>query len=159
MILLVLLITSCGTEVRKNYTINNINLKAEGPLFDGPNTLQASHVFDLTSIDPELKSDRIKSVRLIKASVTTTDSIGFDRIRSLVFQITSANEGLQQLAVLNPVPDGINTADLNPSTEADVKKLFGQNELTFVLDADLEGDQDENMEYSGNFEFEIVYKQ
>lgn len=159
MILLVLLITSCGTEVRKNYTINNINLKAEGPLFDGPNTLQASHVVDLTSIDPELKSDRIKSVRLIKASVTTTDSIGFDRIRSLVFQITSANEGLQQLAVLNPVPDGINTADLNPSTEADVRKLFGQNELTFVLDADLEGDQDENMEYSGNFEFEIVYKQ
>lgn len=159
MILLVLLITSCGTEVRKNYTINNINLKAEGPLFDGPNTLQASHVVDLTSIDPELKSDRIKSVRLIKASVTTTDSIGFDRIRSLVFQITSANEGLQQLAVLNPVPDGINTADLNPSTEADVKKLFGQNELTFVLDTDLEGDQDENLEYSGNFEFEIVYKQ
>ena len=150
-------LTSCGTEVKKNYVIKDIDLTAEGPLFDGPNTLQANHTLDLTSIDPELTADKISSVKLVKAQINTSDSVGFDRIRNMVFQITAADAKLQQLALLNPVEKGVKSVTLNPSVEADIKDLFRQKDLTLILDVDLEGDLEDNLEYTGTFEFEVEY--
>jgi len=157
--LFLIFLSSCGTEIKKNYIINDVKLFAEGPLFDGPNTLQANYSLDLASVDPALVQENIKSVKLVKAQISTSDSLGFDRIRSLVFQATSADVGLQQLAVINPIPKELKTAILTPSSIADMKELFRQKQITLILDADLEGDLEENLEYLGNFEFEIVYNQ
>jgi hypothetical protein len=154
-----LMLASCGKEAKKNYVIQKVKLQAEGPLFDGSNTLQASYPLDLTALEPGLTADKVKHVKLISAEVLTTDSLGFDGIRSMSFTVTAADAKMQQLAVLNPMPKGISIAKLAPSTEADVKDLFKQNELILIVDVDLEGDLDGNLEYEGNFVFEVLYKQ
>ena len=66
-----ILCCSCGEATKKTYRINQIDLTVEGPLFDGPNTLQATHVIDLNAIEPNLKADQIEAVKLIKANIST----------------------------------------------------------------------------------------
>lgn len=154
-----LLLASCGKEAKKNYVIQKVKLVAEGPLFDGPNTLQAAYPLELTALEPGLTADRVKHVKLVSAEVITTDSLGFDRMRNLSFSVTAADAKMQQLAVLNPLPKGTSSIQLTPSAEADVKDLFKQKELTLIVDADLEGDLEGNLEYEGNFVFEVLYKQ
>jgi hypothetical protein len=152
------LLASCSEGVKKNYIIENIELTAEGPLFDGPNTMQATHGIDLNRILDGLKAEQIESVKLTKASVSTTDSMAFNSIRNFVLQFTSADAKMQKAGVLNPVPQNTSTVELTPAAEADLTDNFKQKEMIIILDADLEGDRDENLTYSGNFEFEITYK-
>jgi hypothetical protein len=95
---------------------------------------------------------------LTKASVTTADSAAFNSVRNFVLQFTSADAKMQKAAVLNPVPKNTSLVDLMPSTEAELTENFKQQEIIIILDADLEGDRDESLTYTGNFEFEITYK-
>lgn len=153
-----MLFASCGKEEKKTYIIPATLFVAEGPLFDGPNTLQANHVLQLQQIDPAIVADHVKHVRLVKAHFSTTDSVGFDNMRNLVLQLTAANAKMQEVGLLNPVPKGATSVDLQASSEADVHELFRQNEMTMVLDADLVGDREENYELTGELEFEVTYK-
>lgn len=153
-----ILLASCGKEEKKTYIVPATIFVAEGPLFDGPNTLQAQHVLQLQQVDPAIVADHVKHVRLVKARFTTADSLGFDNVRSLGLQLTAANAKMQQVGSLNPLPKGVSVVDLQPAAEADVVELFRQNEITLVLDADLVGDREENYELTGELEFEVTYK-
>jgi hypothetical protein len=149
---------SCSEGVKTTYSIENIELTAEGPLFDGPNTMQATHSIDLSKLDSGIKPEQIESVKLTKASVTTDDSLAFNSIRNFVLQFTSSDAKMQKAGVLNPVPKNTATVELSPAAEAELGENFKQSEIIIILDADLEGDRDENLTYTGNFEFEITYK-
>jgi hypothetical protein len=149
---------SCGTETKKSYLIKDVILTAEGPLFDGPNTLQANHIIDLNAIESGLNAEQISGVRITKASIATEDSTGFDKVRNFVLQLTAADAKMERIAVLNPVQKGIKQAELNVSAESDLKDNFSQKEITLILDADLIGDMESNLTYTGSFEFEITYK-
>ena len=158
-VLAIATLASCSEGLKKQYIIENIELSAEGPLFDGPNTMQATHSIDLSTIAEGLTAEQIESVKLTKASVTTADSAGFNSIRSFVLQFTSADAKMQKSGVLNPVSKNMSTVELMPAAEAELADNFKQKEIIIILDADLEGDRDENLTYTGNFEFEITYKQ
>lgn len=149
---------SCGTESKKTYVIKDVKLTAEGPLFDGPNTLQANHLIDLNAIESGLNAEQISGVRITKASISTEDSTGFDKVRNFVLQLTAADAKMERIAVLNPVQKGIKQAELNVSSESDLIDNFSQKEITLILDADLIGDMESNLTYTGSFEFEITYK-
>jgi hypothetical protein len=149
---------SCGTETKKSYFIKDVILTAEGPLFDGPNTLQANHIIDLNAIESGLNVEQISAVKITKASIATKDSTGFDKVRNFVLQLTAADAKMERIAVLNPVQKGIKQAELNVSAESELKDNFSQKEITLILDADLIGDMEDNLTYTGNFEFEITYK-
>lgn len=152
------ILSSCSEGIMKKYTIDNIDVTAEGPLFDGPNTMQATHSIDLSTIEAGLLPEHIQSVKLTKASVTTADSAAFNGVRNFVLQFTSADAKMQKAGVLNPVPQNTSPVELTPSAEAELTDNFKQKELIIILDADLEGDRDESLTYTGNFEFEITYK-
>ncbi|MFM7233049.1 MAG: hypothetical protein ACKO7B_05715 [Flavobacteriales bacterium] len=156
--LALLSLASCSEGIKKSYTIDGIELTAEGPLFDGPNTLQATHTIDLNKIENGLKAEQIESVKLMKASVSTNDSSAFNSVRNFVLQFTSSDAKMQKAGVLNPVPKNTPTVDLTPSAEAEMTDNFKQKEIILILDADLEGDRDDNLTYTGDFEFEITYK-
>lgn len=149
---------SCGTENKKSYLIKDVILTAEGPLFDGPNTLQANHLIDLNAIESGLNAEQISSVRITKASISSEDSTVFDKVRNFVLQLTAADAKMERIAVLNPVQKGIKQAELNVSSESELKDNFSQKEITLILDADLIGDMESNLTYTGSFEFEITYK-
>jgi hypothetical protein len=151
-------LASCTDSIKKNYSIENIELIAEGPLFDGPNTMQANHTIDFSKLEPPVVAEQIESVTLKKAVINTSDSIAFNNIRSFVLQFTSADAKMQKAGVLNPVPKNAASVELIPAAEAELADNFKQQEMIIILDADLEGDRDENLTYTGNFEFEITYK-
>ncbi len=157
-LLVIATLASCSEATKKNYSLENIELTAEGPLFDGPNTMQANHVIDLSKIEPGLSAEHIESVTLKKATVSTSDSIAFNNVRNFVLQFTSADAKMQKAGVLNPVPKSTPTVELLPAAEAELTDNFKQKEIIIILDADLEGDRDDNLTYTGNFEFEITYK-
>ena len=156
--LAVAILASCSEGITKKYTIDNIDVTVEGPLFDGPNTMQATHSIDLSAIEAGLLPEHIQSVKLTKASVTTADSAAFNGVRNFVLQFTSADAKMQKAGVLNPVPQNTSPVELTPAAEAELTDNFKQKELIIILDADLEGDRDESLTYTGNFEFEITHK-
>jgi len=157
-ILTVAILTSCSEGITKKYVIENIDITVEGPLFDGPNTMQATHGIDLSQIETGLLSEQIQAVKMTKATITTADSAAFNSVRNFVLQFTAADAKMQKAGVLNPVPQNSSTVELTPSAEAELLDNFKQQELIIILDADLEGDRDENLTYTGTFEFEITYK-
>jgi len=156
-LIILTLFTSCKERVTKKFLISDIPMVAEAPLFDGPNTLQAQFLFDPKTIDPALSYDDIEHVTISRAEITASDSSGFDQIRNMVLQFTSANAAMQKAGVLNPVPKGVRNISINPSAETELTEHFKQSEITIVLDADLEGDREEALTMSGSFEFEIKY--
>jgi hypothetical protein len=153
-----ILFCACGTESKKTYFIKDAILTADGPLFDGPNTLQTNHIIDLSSLEPGLSPDQITGVKITKATISTDDSVGFDQIRNFVLQLTAADAKMEKIAVLNPVQKGLKTVDLSVSSEGELKDNFTQKEIILILDADLIGDKEDNLSYKGSFEFEITYK-
>ncbi len=155
---IVLFTASCGTVTTKTYTIDDVTMVAEGPLFDGSNTLQATVPIDLKTLESWATAENVDKVTVKSITLTTTDSIGFDRIRSVIFQVTADGAQMQQAAVLNPVPSGVSSINLNPALDADFKDLFKQSSLIFVADADLNGDMDGNLEYKAKIEFEVSLK-
>lgn len=158
LLLLALLFASCKETIKKNYLIKDISITAEGPLFDGPNTMQATHAIDLNAFESGITTEQIESVKLTRAEISTGDSLAFNNIRSFVLQFTAADAKMQKAGVLNPVPKDSPLVQILPAAEAELKDNFQQKEIIIILDADLEGDLDANLTYTGNFEFEITYK-
>lgn len=157
-LLSMIVLTSCGETWVKTYNITDTILRVEGPVYDGPNTLQAIHRINLRTIDPELTAEKIESVILKRAVIRTEDSLGFDRVRNFVLQVTSENAKMQKAAALNPVAKGKYEVELSPAVDAELAENFWQPEVILILDADIQGDWEDNIEYSGSFEFDITYK-
>ena len=153
-----IVLASCNEEVTKKYWKKDIPITATAPLFDGPNTLQAQFPFDAKDIDTTLLQENIERVKLSKVIITTSETSGFDSVRNFVLQFASANAAMEKAGVLNPVPKGVQSVDLIPSAETDLGEHFKQSEITIVLDADLEGDREEDLTFTGSMEFEITYK-
>jgi hypothetical protein len=112
----------------------------------------------LKNLEAWATPENVEKVTVKSITFTTTDSIGFDRIRSVIFQVTADGAQMQQAAVLNPVPTGVSSITLNPALDADLKDLFKQSALILVADADLNGDMDGNLEYKAKIEFEVSLK-
>lgn len=120
--LAIVLLISCKDASKKTYSLNDVAITAEGPLFDGPNTMQATHAINLNDIVGGLLLEQIESVKLTKAELITEDSIAFNNIRNFVLQFTAADAPMQKAGVLNPVPKNSSTIQISPAAEAELKK-------------------------------------
>lgn len=156
-IMAMILLTACKEKATQKFILSDIAFTAEPPLYDGPNTLQAQFRFDPKTMNYEMKQEEIQRVVLTQATLTTSDSAGFDMVRNFVLQFATTDAAMEKAAVLNPVPKGVNSIQLIPSAEADLSEHFKQSEITLVLDADLEGDREEVLTYHGTLEFDITY--
>ena len=86
MVLPALLIWGCsGSGTVHEYSVNDLNITLEGPLFEGPNQGQYSLEIDLKSIlgDAYEEGMLISDARLTSATVAPGDSLGFAMVRSL----------------------------------------------------------------------------
>ncbi|MFY8137729.1 MAG: hypothetical protein ACOVMR_06465 [Flavobacteriales bacterium] len=153
-----ILFTSCGHEEKVVFTSEEITLSAEGPLFEGSNTLQGSMLIDLNKIKAGTTAENVESVKIKSVKLTSTDSLMFNEISNITLQCTSNDASMIQSAVLNPVPEGASSISLIPSAEADLVELFKQKEMLFVADAELRADKDGNISYKAVVEFELTLK-
>lgn len=154
----VLTFVGCGRSESALYVLDNVELVAEGPLFEGSNTLQGTVRIDPAMIADGLTADRIKKVKLKSVKLYSADSIPFRGIRSFILQITADNAGMQQAAVANPLKAEGKEAGLLVAEEADFKDLFQQRELIIVADADLDADREESLIVHADLAFTVEFK-
>lgn len=148
----------CGKSESSQFVMNGVELVAEGPLFEGSNTLQGNAIVNLQSIANGLSPEKLKEVKLSSVKLYSNDSIPFNGIKSVTLSITANDAGMQQGAVLNPVVVNGNQIVLSVAEDADFTELFKQSNLIIVADADLESDRESNLTLSADLEFKVVYK-
>lgn len=133
--------TSCTTTSQE--TINlSLSASAEGPFFEGPNSLMAD--IDLsnytTSEGVEIAPENIAKATLSKISVSLNqqDSIDFQSFTSASFQMVSSDFPMTSaIAILNPIESNSNTIELTSSDEADLADYLRSKKFTGILDLEL----------------------
>jgi len=124
----------------------------EGPLFQGPNTAQAS--FSPT-MDAEGKLTR---ATLSSAVIKAPEGQNFDAFSDVVLQLVTSSSDMIQVGVLNPVPKGQSSLTLQVSNEANLSELLSSDECVWVIDANIPVDMmDTTLTFSGDFSFDVTH--
>lgn len=156
-----LLLGACGKNEPITFTIDSVQLKAEGPLFEGPNTAQCDIKDALSAFvkEKELEMDKIQSVKLTGVTLTLPDSLNFDIYTNLTLQFASEKTDMFKAAVINPVPQGKNTLTLTVAQEQEnLLDLLKQENFTVVADVNVAKDTSMNILMNANLNFTIDYK-
>ncbi|MFN4081895.1 MAG: hypothetical protein ACK4NS_13435 [Saprospiraceae bacterium] len=154
-------LAACASKRTVEYTIADVDLIAEGPLFEGANTAQATHSFDPDKLKDLLGAypGQIVAVRLVAAELSLPDTLNFDIANEITLQLAADNAPMQKVAVLNPVPKGARSVALQAAAaQKGVDRLFKQSAMYLVADINLNADHDNDLALRGNFKFEIVVK-
>jgi hypothetical protein len=157
-IVLSVILASCSADQTITYTLKDVAFTAEGPLFEGPNTMQ----YELSNaIGDSLKKagftkDQLEKVQLKSASFSTDDSIGFGAFNSIALQLAAQNTPMTNAAVINPIPAGAKNVELTVSKEAELTDFFSQEKIFLVTDANLSKDQESSAQFKANIVFELT---
>ncbi len=146
------LLSSCGQETASKYPVNDESFVMEGPLFQGPNTAQAS-------FSPTIKADgKLTSATLASAVLKAPEGQNFDAFSDVVLQLVTSSSDMIQVGVLNPVPKGQSSLTLQVSNEADLSELLSSEECVWVIDANIPVDMmDTTITFSGDFTFDVIH--
>ncbi|MEO0899836.1 MAG: hypothetical protein AAFY71_25715 [Bacteroidota bacterium] len=146
------LLSSCGEETVSNYPVKDQSFVMEGPLFQGPNTAQAS-------FPPAVEGEgKLTGAKLTSAVLTVPEGQNFDAFSDVVLQLVTSSSDMVQVGVLNPVPKGQSSLTLQVSKEADLTELLSSEECVWVIDANIPVDMmDTTLTFSGDFSFDVIH--
>ncbi|MEM6265134.1 MAG: hypothetical protein AAGI38_21680 [Bacteroidota bacterium] len=146
------LLASCGTETASNYAVSDQSFVMEGPLFQGPNSAQAS-------FSPAMEAEgKLTKATLASAMLEVPEGQNFDAFSDIVLQLVTGYSDMIQVGVLNPVPKGQSSLTLQVSQEADLTELLSSEECFWVIDANIPVDMmDTTLTFSGDFSFEVTH--
>jgi hypothetical protein len=152
---------SCGQSQNHTFTIENVELSSEGPLFQGINTATGMYEVDLeeflNSIGAQISD--IRQAKLLSAELIIMDSMNFNIIGDVSLLLAGENTEMKSLAVLNPIPDDVTKIQLQIAEEqSKIANYFKEENLTFVVDLDLLQDTMVDLRMLGNFIFELQTK-
>ncbi len=140
---------------------NCVRLFAEGPLFEGSNTIQGEITTNINEIAKQhgISVDEFTNARLKSVTLYVDDSTDFDLLSSITMQFASDKTDMIEVALINPVPSGSTSLKLTVAGEqANLVEVLKQEKFTAVADAILTKDSDAGLEIRGDFEFELTYK-
>ncbi len=156
-----LFLVSCMREkVVITYEIKDLEFVSDDMVFEGSNTLQNTHALELASANGlnQLTEDQIKKVKLVKASLQTTDTSHFDNVNSIVLQISSDKTEMAQFAVVNPVPTGLDQLNMTLAEEADAADAFKQPSIYLIADVNVKKDLETPIRFKASLTFEVTIK-
>ncbi len=160
--LLSLFFSACSSSTEtKVFNIQNIQISAEGPLFEGSNTAQLELNNPLQAYLTTEKIDikNIKSAKLKSIQIDNADSSNFNMFQSLTLQLTSEKTPMLNLGVLNPIPADVKSINLNVANiQEDLVDILKQKSLFVVADALIKADTSANIKMNCNLEFELEIK-
>lgn len=157
--LFLLVFTACSEPERLRFESGPIDLTAAGPLFEGSNTAQAEWTTGLEAFLAEKghSMSDLRDVRLTSATIAGADSTGLQGIRSVSVQWMGGAQGMQQMAVRNPLPGDSAVVQLTVADEQPkLAELLGQGTVTVVADLDLDADRDADRHVIGSFTLELT---
>lgn len=152
---------SCANEANNSeeFTIETI-LVASGPLFEGSNTCQAEISTGIKKFltDNNIKEEQIVDVKL-KSATIKNDTIGSSNIiESVNLQIFSDNFPMQNVAVVNPVPNNVKEITFKVAEiQEDIKSILFEDKSYVVADATIKEDLDDDLELNTSLVFSINY--
>ena len=157
-----LVFASCK-DSGKTFTleISDVKMFAEGPLFEGANTVQGEIDSPLAEFlkTNQLSIEQIAGARLIKATVIAADSSNFNILQSMTLQMATDNTDMIKLAVMNPVPADSKGFDLQTASEQEkFEEVLKQSKLYLVADAIVKQDTSANINFTCKLQFEISTK-
>lgn len=153
---------SCSGETEK-LIINSpeLQLSAEGPLFEGANTATASWEFNLSELIGKTEQEKanIKNAKLTQVEIILQNSEELPGIEKMVFEMTSKNTpmtrlGLYEGKIESGKPFGLSLA----SKQEKLASAFEDGKITFVGDFDLLEEEywdDIHFSLKATFELEI----
>jgi len=124
----------------------------EGPLFQGPNTAQAS-------FSPAIEGEgELTGAKLTSAVLKAPEGQNFDAFSDVVLQLVTGSSDMIQVGVLNPIPKGQSSLTLQVSKDADLAELLASKECFLVIDANIPVDMmDTTLNFSGDFSFDVTH--
>lgn len=157
--ILLLGFASCGAPERLTLESGPVPLVAAGPLFEGSNTAQGTWAAGLEAFLAErgYSTGQLREARLVSARLEGADSTGLRGIRSVSVQWVGGEQGMQQVAVRNPLP--VDSAVVQLTVAAGQRKLddlLRSQAITVVADLDLDADQDADRHVIGTFTLELT---
>jgi hypothetical protein len=155
---IILIAAGCASEgTTHSYSLTAVPILVSGPLMEGPNTAQYEVKMDWTSIGDEVKGN-IKDARLTDAALYKEDGSALQGVSGVVVQLTADDADMEEVAVLNPVPEGSSRIDLQMAAEADAEDYFEGDAFFIVVDVTMTEELWEDLPLLGDFNFEIVSK-
>jgi len=146
------LLTSCGEQSISSYPVENQEFVLEGPLFQGPNTAQAT-------FSPAIEAEgELVGATLKTATLSVPAGQNFDAFSDVVLQLVTGSSDMIQVGVLNPVPKGASELTLQVSSEADLTELLNSESCVWVIDANMPVDMmDTTITFMGDFAFDLTH--
>ena len=154
-----LVLFSCGSKNATTITVP-ATLSAEGPFFEGANSLMAPLSLDLSELVKEEGFESAAAVQLIDVKLTIDDENVTDLglFKNATLQFVGKTNPMTTVAILNPLTFTENTATLVTSQEADIKPFFEEDEFTALLDLDFSNDEYwEGLAVKVNMSFNVEY--
>lgn len=157
-----LLIGSCGgPKESKTAKLETLTLSAEGPFFEGSNTLQVEFTDALNKFltENEIPLDDLKEVMIAKCEISVDDTSNLDLISSVNIQLFSDNYPMQNVALLNPVPAGKNKVELQVAEiQEDILEIFKDGSVYVVGDVIIKEEYWDNLSVNCDMEIKVTYK-
>ena len=128
---LVFVLVGCGSSEseEKDLLIENIEIMAEGPLFEGSNTGQALIEAPLSDFlnENKLTNEQLNSAKVSEIVLTTDDSTNFDLFQSITLQIVSDQTDMIKLGLINPIEKNSQSLTLKIAEEqGNAPKVFSK---------------------------------
>lgn len=156
---LLLLLGSCGERETLSFETAQ-SFSFEGPLFEGPESAQASLAHDLNAFLKEKGIDRkqIKAVQLVEVEVTRDEDYPLELVTDAGLTFAGSGMDMTQVAVLNPVPSDQAAFQLKVSNEAESAPFFKAEDFILLLDIGFGDDVDDDYRATARMRFEVTIK-
>lgn len=152
----------CNSEQKTiSYTLNNILLTAEAPLFEGSNTFQVE-------VDPKFSAfleangiteKQVKDISVSSVNINAVSPENFSNYENILLQFFSENVDMKEIALNSSIEENnATTLALEIAKDSDVKKFLMAKKLGIVLDANLAQDDSINYTVSVDINFSITHK-
>lgn len=158
--LLLGVLVSCAKPVEKTVTLENIELTAEGPLFEGSNTFQATLTNSLADFLKEnnLTKEDIAEVTVAACELSTNDSNYFNIYNSVNVLLSSDNSDMQNVAVINPITENKNTQTAEVAKEQEGITAILKDENVYVIgDAIIKEDVYDNLSFTATIKLNVKH--
>ncbi|MFN3800658.1 hypothetical protein [Belliella pelovolcani] len=153
-ILAIIALSACsGNLTTVEIETPEMQLSAEGPLFEGANSATATWEFDINELLGEVEG-KVSKAKVSAVEVTLKPSEGSPALEKMVFEVTSKNTSMTRVGLFEGSINEGETFYLNIADQQEnLAKAFEDGRITFVGDFDLLEE-----EFWGNLEFSLKVK-
>ncbi len=157
----VMLLACSSQSAETELTVEDLNVFAEGELYEGSNTAQCEFKSPLKAFLKEkgIDVEQLESASVSACQLSVADSTNLNVYSSVSVQLTSEKEGMQNVGIMNPVPENVNQIQIKTAEQQEnILELLKQDQLFVVADANIKQDTAMNIELKCKMIFKIKYK-